>query len=444
MNLERLQPLKTEQEFRAGFRQALKPLRFIDTHVHDMPLCMGPTFAIQGLDQATAYHYLEGEASLRRHMSRAETARFRAMNAAGRADLVVDAILGQGELAISTAANGLYRIAQSLGIEGDRPFRDVLKEWRHRFGKMSAAEYRDMVFEKSCVDRVVSTQSIFVEEEAALYLDNNVMAKWDPSYEVGVRCDELLRKPAAVATVAKLAGFEAASGDPDEKATQQALRDLVTHFIDRFQKVSKVRYLSLSMGAEDRFLDSVGLVSKSRFAVVMREVIVPLAKKLRLPIFVMPYVKRGLNSVAGSTGDCVVTGPVDDLKQFVATNHDVSFILTGLHPSMNYDFCFLARACPNARLAGFWWGNLNSIHVRHQIQERLEFIGLGWTGLNSDQRITDQELYKWNDYFDDLEHVLVTTRFPQMVAANNPVTVEGIAQTIRILQDPDELFWVAN
>lgn len=439
MNLDTL--LTTPEQWEAGFRLALDGLLFRDAHGHDMPLCMG-RFAIQGLNEATAYHYLEGENFQRGRYSREEINRFRAMQAADRTDLIVDQLLGDGALAISTAMNGVYRIATSLGIPGNRPFKEILADWRGQYGTMKPEDYRDMLFQKGRIRSIVSTQSICVRDEAVMYLDDDVMAQWDRErYEIGIRCDELLRDPAAVAVIAKLVGLEAAGGDPNEAATQDAMRQLVELFLERFRKAGTVRYLSLSMGAEDRFWNADGSPGTSRFAVIMRRVIIPLAKKHALPVFMMPYVRRKLNPDAGPTGDVVSHGDVDDLKAFVAANDDVAFILTGLHPALDYDFCFLARCLSNVRVAGFWWGCLNSVYVRPMIQGRFEMLGVGWTGLNSDMRITDQGLYKWEDYLTDLKWVMLNQRFPAMVAAQNPITARGIRATIEAIQSTDHLFW---
>ncbi len=428
--------LTNESEYRAGFRAAIEGEKFGDAHSH-----WDPIYGFEGLIQAAAYHYLDGEAAALRRLSRSEQAAHKSLDVEARARANLEAIFADGALPVSTAACGWIRMANMLGLDVTQPPGEILDEFKARYGDMPKQEYRAMIFGKSRVRTITGTQSIFLPSEAKLYCDDDAMTGWDPVCDTAIRFDEALRKPELLAEAAKLADFPLAGGNPESEPTRAALKALANFHIERFRKHSRVRYISASLSEKDRFFDTADRPSQSRFAIVMRDVIIPLAKENGLPVFLMPYVRRGVNPEAGASGDCVSMGDVDDLIRFISENPDVSFILTGLHPLLDYTFAFLTRACPNVRIIGFWWGNLNSNEVRRQIQQRMEFVGTAWFGLNSDARILDQILYKWEDYMDDLEHVLATIILPKITRAGGPVTVAGIKATVKRIQDEDALLW---
>ncbi|HQH27218.1 MAG TPA: hypothetical protein PLP17_07465, partial [Oligoflexia bacterium] len=222
-----------------------------------------------------------------------------------------------------------------------------------------------------------------------------------------------------------------AAGPLTGERTVSAARKLLEFWIDR---LPNVKYVALSLPGFTRLADRT-----SRITQCLEDVMVPVAAERHLPIFLMPFVRRGLNPSFGNAGDCVQRGDIDDLIDFMGRHPEAVFAVTPLDGNDNYPLAFATRALPNVRVWGHWWGNLNPCLIEQQLKMRLEMNGYVHFGVNSDARIRDQLLFKWPHYFRVLKRVIVRRCLDIVELSGWPVTVESIRQSIVRLQNHERL-----
>jgi hypothetical protein len=417
------------------FDRARKRLQFVDLHVHTMPQICGPGLYLRGPDNLFDYHYAYGEVMSLNNMRTADADAFWAMSQDARVDQIGETLFGSEVLPLSEASMGILTAAKALGLpteSGD--IKLLLREWRKMYNDMGDIAYGNHVFELSGITNVISTQSIFVKNELDVYLDDAKMAQWDPRYWCGLRFDEFMHQPKILADRCDRMGFPKAAGELEKLTTQEAARALLRFWVKR---LPDVKYIAVSLPGKMDFKDD-----KSRIMLTLTKVLIPICKELGLPLFLMPFVRRQINSNYRNAGDIVERGDINGLIDFVAQHPDVLFCITPMHDIDNFDLAFATRALGNVRLWGHWWGNLNPVLIEKQMRLRLEMVGFAQYGVNSDARIDDQLLFKWPHYMAILKKVIVE-RSLQIQATGWPVTEESMMASIKKLHDWQGLFSLA-
>lgn len=437
MVLDVKQPLLTRCAIEQGYDAALKGLSFVDIHVHDMPDCCGEQFALVGPDATIDYHYAYGEYMGGCGLLSEQAQKFWAMKQSERVDLLAKSMFCDGCLQTSEARKGILTAASVLGLptsSGD--FMRILREWREMFRELGRERYTDLIFERAGITHVVSTQSPFVPEECQLYLRPEVIDSWDSRYWCGLRWDEFALKPEVSDEICKgLMNRPEAAGSLSQQKTCSASRKLLEFWISH---LPNVKYVALSLPGWARL--SRECERSQRIRQVLSEVIIPVARERKLPVFLMPYVRRGLNANFRNAGDCVERGEINDLIEFISCTPDVVFAVTPLDENDNYPLSFAARALPNLRIWGHWWGNLNPVLIEQQLRLRMQMNGYVHFGVNSDARIRDQLLFKWPRYFRAQKKVLVEEALDQIESTGFPVTIETLRNSIIRLQDYKRVF----
>lgn len=436
--MDQNKPLFTRTELEAAFDLAIIKGSFVDVHVHDMPSCCGPNLSLRGPDHTIAYHYLYGEVFGELGLRPEKLKAFWELSLERQVDFLIDNSFANNELPVSEARLGILTAAKSLGLSTDSgDFKQVLREWRTLYSDLGEEKYTTKILKLAGLSKLISTQSPFVQEECRLYLNDKVIEEWDSRYWVGLRWDEFIYKPElARQTCAKFLPQFDACGDLKQPAVQSAARKLFEFWLDR---LPNVKYVAISLPGSSCLTDRT-----SRITQTLETVLIPVAQERGLPIFLMPFVRRGLNPSFHNAGDCVERGDIDDLIRFVSTNLDVNFGITPLSANDNYHLAFATRALPNLRVWGHWWGNLNPSLIEQQLRMRLEFNGYVHYGVNSDARILDQLLFKWPHYWRVLKRVIIDRCLDIIELSQWPVTASTIENSIRKLQDHDRILFTKD
>lgn len=431
---------RTQEEMEELFDGSLAKYRkekgFIDQHVHTMPSVCGPSFCLRGPDNLFDYHYAYGEHMSETWMSDSEAKAYWAMEQHQRVDLIARHLFARDVLPVSEAALGILSTAEALGLPtASGNSTTVLSEWREMYADMGDEAYADHVFTLSGVTHVISTQSVFNKDECLIYLDDANIEQWDDRYMCGLRFDEYVYKPEVLEELCTLAGFPEAAQAIGQEKTQTQARKLLRFWVER---LPNVKYVALSMPGSTDFS-----ASNSRLMLTLEKIIIPAAKELGLPIYLMPFVRRQINPAYRNAGDVVERGDVNGLIDFIGKHREALFCVTPLHEGDNYDFAFATRALGNLRVWGHWWGNLNDVLVEEQLRLRLQMNGHAHFGFNSDARIDDQLIYKWIHYFRILKKVVVE-RCMQIQQSGWPITEKDMMGSIDLLQNPEGLFALAG
>ncbi|MCB0323301.1 MAG: hypothetical protein KDD69_06985 [Bdellovibrionales bacterium] len=429
----RLSPMRLE----ILLDRVLREMTFTDIHVHDMPDVMGPEFALAGPDATIDYHYLYGEVLSDHRFSDAEAEALWQLPQAERVDLLIERSFGDGALPVSEGRLGILTAAHALGLPTDSgDIKRIVAEWRTLYAELGRERYTNLIFEKARVNRVISTQSPFVEAECERYLDDRVIAEWDPRYWCGLRFDEFAHKPETIGPLCERMKFPGAAGPLGNPKAQLHARKLLEFWIDR---LPNVRYVALSLPGKLDFSDS-----QHRALLTIEQVLAPVCRERNLPLFLMPFVRRQINPAYRNAGDVVERGDINGLIDLISRHRDILWAVTPLDEGDNYPLSFATRALGNLRVWGHWWCNLNPSLIKQQLKLRLENNGYAHYGINSDARIRDQLLFKFPHYLRVLHEVLLERCLDIQQLSGWPVTEEQVTATVERLHDYRSLLRITD
>jgi hypothetical protein len=126
-----------------------------------------------------------------------------------------------------------------------------------------------------------------------------------------------------------------------------------------------------------------------------REVVLPVARELSLPVAMMMGVRKRVNPALGDAGDSVGVADATAVEDLCAENGDIKFLVTMLSRVNQHELCVAARKFGNLHVFGCWWFCNDPSIVREITLQRLELLGATFTANHSDARVLDQLIYKW-------------------------------------------------
>jgi len=361
-------------------RQAVAETAVTDIHTHLFPPSHGDLL-LWGVDELLTYHYLVAE--LFTVAPRDLTGeKFFALPKPAQADLVWEHVfLRHG--ALSEAARGAVTTLNRLGL--DVAGRDLAgaRKW---FAEQSINDYLARVFELAGLDYAVMTNDPFQPEE---------VEHWEakrPLLEVlkpALRIDSLIVNWPAASGTMRAAGYETAeqleTDSFDEARSFAEARRFLADWAGRMDPV----YLAASLPPDFHY------PGEALSARVMRNVVVPTARELRLPVAMMIGVRKRVHPALGDGGDGVGVADVTAVQNLCAENADVKFLVTMLSRVNQHELCVCARKFGNLHLFGCWWFCNDPSIIEEITRMRLELLGATVTVNHSDARVLDQLIYKW-------------------------------------------------
>jgi len=364
----------------AAVRRAVAETTITDIHTHLFPPAHGDLL-LWGVDELLTYHYLVAE--LFTIAPRDLTPeRFWQLSKSEQADLVWEHVfLRHG--ALSEAARGAVTTLNTLGM--DVAGRDLpgIRAW---FAEQNAEDYLARIFETAGLDYAVMTNDPFQPEE---------VAHWDahtPGHDLlkaALRIDSLVVNWPAAAETMTAAGYEAApqleADSFDEARSFSEARRFLADWAGRMKPL----YMAMSLPPDFHY-PSDELPGR-----VYRNVILPAARDLGLPIAMMIGVRKQVNPALRDGGDAVGVADVTAVQNLCAENADVKFLVTMLSRVNQHELCVCARKFGNLHLFGCWWFCNDPSIIEEMTRMRLELLGATFTANHSDARVLDQLIYKW-------------------------------------------------
>jgi hypothetical protein len=444
------QPLLRRTTVEKLFDDGLEVVRkkgLVDFHTHGFPFVKGAKFnrmSFFGPRRATAYHYNYGRCFAEARLSDKALRKYGKMSLIDQSDWLISQ-LKKGGHEVCEASMGLVTMAHNLGIRtSSRCLGDIFGDWVELADGMDPAEYVDHVFDSSPVNRIISTNSIFSRDEYdTIYSKPKQMELWDRQrFGFALRLDELIHQrkkdgtlKREFAQLAREMGFPDAAGDIRKGKTQKATRALVRHWVVEFD----AEYAAVSLHGGTRF------DSKDDFAVlVLESAIIPACVEANIPVVLMPFVRRQIKPLHQNAGDVVMDGDIDGLIDFMSRHIEAFFMVTPLNANHHQALVMASRALGNVCLWGHWWINLVPGTIELQMRERFENLGFAHFGVNSDLRILDQMLYKFDHYFLILKRVLVDKAMDAQILNGRRPTKANFVTWISTLQDHERVFGLAR
>jgi hypothetical protein len=406
------------KELRQQVSLIVKATPVIDVHTHVYP----PEFngmCLYGIDDLLTYHYLIAEAF---RSSRISYACFWKMSKAERADLIWKTLFVENT-PMSEACRGIVWILESFGLDTRAP---NLREARAFFNSRSLPEHLDQVLKTARVSDVVMTNDPLHEAEAEVWLKG---VKVDQRFHSSLRLDTLLNLwPEAARVLAR-------QGIPVNAALSGNTVGELQRFLDKWIDRMRPLYLAVSLPADFKFPHDD---ARDR---LIREVVLPTAKRHSLALMLMIGVRRGVNPAMRAAGDGVGRADVMALEKLCAENLDVRILATFLSRENQHELCVAARKFSNLMPFGCWWFLNNPSIVSEITRERFELLGPSFIPQHSDARVLEQLIYKWDHARRTIADVLCDA-YQQLLESGRGVTRDEIARDVNRMMSGNFREWV--
>ena len=388
--------------------KAFKEHKIVDIHTHLYPAEMGPMY-LAGPDELITYHYLKAETS--RHLPLNEVEGFNNLPTDQQADIVWKTLFAGDSSPISEAQLGIVTVMSTLGLN---PRAKDLTEFRQLFNDTSAADYTDLVFEKSGVGKVYMTNDPLDPDEGPFWADGFDL---DPRFEGVLRLDSALMNWPAPVEKLKAQGYNV------ETALSETTFSEIRRYLDDWCTKLKARYMAISLPPDFAY------PSDETTSTLMKECVFPTARNRGIPTAMMVGVTRQVNPMLKDGGDSLGSWDLRNLERIAHDWSDVHFLMTILSREDQHELCVTARKFPNVTPFGCWWFLNNPSIIQEVTAERLELLGTSCVPQHSDARILDQLLYKWTHSIRAITPILAS-KYDDLQNAGWPLTEDDIKKDV--------------
>jgi len=388
--------------------KAFKEHKIVDIHTHLYPAEMGPMY-LAGPDELITYHYLKAETS--RHLPLNEVEGFNNLPTDQQADVVWKTLFAGDSSPISEAQLGIVTVMSTLGLN---PRAKDLTEFRQLFNDTSAADYTDLVFEKSGVGKVYMTNDPLDPDEGPFWANGFDL---DSRFEGVLRLDSALMNWPAPVEKLKAQGYNV------ETALSETTFSEIRRYLDDWCTKLKARYMAISLPPDFAY------PSDETTSTLMKECVFPTARNRGIPTAMMVGVTRQVNPMLKDGGDSLGRWDLRNLERIAHDWSDVQFLMTILSREDQHELCVTARKFPNVTPFGCWWFLNNPSIIQEVTAERLELLGTSCVPQHSDARILDQLLYKWTHSIRAITPILAS-KYDDLQNAGWPLTEDDIKKDV--------------
>lgn len=364
----------------AFVRKTVATTRITDIHTHLFPPSHGDLL-LWGVNELLTYHYLVAELFTVAPRSLTIDA-FWKLTKTQQADLIWEQVfLKHG--ALSEAARGAITTLNNLGL--DVANRDLagIRKW---FAEQKVEPYIEKIFQIAGVDYAVMTNDPFKPAETAHWLAKRPL---HDRLKPALRIDSVLVAWPAAAELMRAAGYDTAADVPAGSFAEARAFSEARRFLADWAKRIKPLYMAMSLPPDFAY------PSDSLCGRMFRNVVLPTARDLGLPIAMMIGVRKAVHPALGDGGDGVGVADVTAVQHLCAENPDVKFLVTMLSRVNQHELCICARKFGNLHLFGCWWFCNDPSIIAELTAMRLELLGATFTANHSDARVLDQLAYKW-------------------------------------------------
>ena len=395
----------------SAVRRAVAEVAATDIHTHLFPPSHG-NLLLWGVDELLTYHYLVAELFM--VAPRELTAeKFWQMPKAQQAETVWQHVfLRHGPL--SEAGRGVITALNALGLDAGGRDLAGIRNW---FAGQKIEEHMPRAFKLAGVDSAVMTNDPFQPQEARHWEARRSV--WE-ALKPALRIDPVIVNWPAAAKVMADAGYKT-SAMPSDAGYADARKFLI-QWAEKLQPV----YLAASLPPDFRY------PAGDIMARAVRNVVLPVARELGLPVAMMIGVRRGVNPLLREAGDSVGICDVTAVQNLCAENPDVKFLATVLSRVNQQELCVCARKFRNLHVFGCWWFCNGPSAIAEITRQRLELLGTAFTANHSDARVLEQVIYKWSHTRKVLADVLAE-KYADLFRAGWRPTEDEIRRDVRSL-----------
>ncbi len=403
--------LRDVESLESEVRRAVEDVTITDIHTHLFPPSHGKLL-LWGVDELLTYHYLVAELFTVAPRSLTPV-KFWKLSKARQADLIWEHLFLSGG-ALSEACRGVITTLNMLGLDVAKRDLAGVRTW---FSRQKIDEYLPRAFELAGIDYAVMTNDPFKPQEVKHW----EAAKPCPDYlRTALRIDTMILDWPAACKTMSAAGYKTdpAGGAKSFAAAREFLLD--------WAKKIKPLYLAASLGPDFAY------PSEAAGCAVIRDVVVPAAMALGVPLAMMIGVRKQVNPSLADGGDGVGVADVTAVQHLCQEFPKAKFIVTMLSKVNQHELCVLARKFGRLHVEGCWWFCNNPSIIEEITRMRLELLGTAFTAQHSDARVLDQVIYKWAHTRKIVADVLVD-KYTDLFAASWRPTADEIRRDVRAI-----------
>jgi hypothetical protein len=124
-------------------------------------------------------------------------------------------------------------------------------------------------------------------------------------------------------------------------------------------------------------------------------------------------------------GDSLGLSDVPSVENVCHENPDVRFMVTMLARENQHALAVASRKFPNLTVFGCWWFLNNPSLIEEITRMRMEILGLSFIPQDSDCRVIDQLIYKW-DHSRRILAKVMSDKYADLALAGYVVTEEQV------------------
>ncbi|OQR81671.1 hypothetical protein THRCLA_11522 [Thraustotheca clavata] len=365
----------------------------VDVHTHLFPPSHSELM-LWGIDALLTYHYLVAEYLTTASVSPEE---FYKWSTTKQADSVWHHLFVDRS-PLSEACQGVITTLSTLGLSSYFEKRDLngIREW---FAGQDPEKYVDLVYKIAKIRYVVMTNIPFDPLEAKYWQPTPATYNRE-QFRTALRIDQVL--------LGQWSSLGPALDSLNLPHTLEGAECYLLHWIENYTP----EYFMASVPSTFQLEDISGITEPSKIikpsgGLLLQLVILPLAKRLQLPIALKFGAVRGLNPRLCLAGDGVAVVDVSLLTKLAKDNPQVKFLVTFLSRVNQHEVTVVANKFSNVHIYGCWWYCNNPSIITELTRMRLEILGTGFTAQHSDARVLDHLIYKWQHFRTLLVDVLM-------------------------------------
>lgn len=248
----------------------------------------------------------------------------------------------------------------------------------------------------------------------------------DPRFRKTLRLDSaLINWPNGVS------GLQALGFEVNNISDYPKTRDEVRRYVAEHLASMRADYAAISLPSDFDFNGKSGKL--------LQHSVFPAVKEAGVPIALMIGVERQWRPQLRGAGDGLGRFELSKLRALLEAHPDVKFLVTVLSLENQHELMVMARKYSNLKIFGFWWFLNNPSVIKEVLSQRLDLLGLSHIGHNSDARILEQLIYKWDHLFEILGEAL-TDKYVRLARNGMMVTEEEVIRDLKVLF-PQESIW---
>ena len=377
----------SDDDLRFRIKRIVYGTPIVDIHTHLFPSSFRDLF-LYGIEDLLTYHYLIEDFFCKRRDMKPEE--FFRLDKKVQAKLVWDTLFVDN-IPLSEACRGVITVLEILKLDGKEY--EEIKEFFDK-QKEHLGYYTALICALTKISHIFMTNDPFNEEENYFW---NKGAELNYRFQPTLRLDALLDPSGS-----RLKEINSITGgfvkEDYVSIESPILIDRIIKYLDTYALYRDPKYIMLSL--------PYNIATNEYSNKVLKTLILPYARKRRLPIFLKLGTDRQVNPDFKLAGDSLGDVDMTWLRDICQNNLDIRFAVTVLSMNNQHALAVMCKKFPNLYIYGCWWYCNTPSQIESITKMRMELLGNSFTFQHSDARVMEHLIYKWEHSKEILVNIL--------------------------------------